>query len=46
MRAVPRSLDFFAHQLILFGRKLCQARKPLCADCPLENICDSPDKTV
>jgi endonuclease III len=36
----------FAHQMIWFGRKLCQARKPLCAACPLESICDSPDKTV
>lgn len=47
MRVVPQDRWIsFAHQLILFGRKLCQARKPLCPDCPLENICDSPDKTV
>jgi len=36
----------FGHQVIWFGRKICQARKPLCADCPLESVCDSPDKTV
>ena len=36
----------FGHQVIWFGRKVCQARKPLCADCPLESICDSRDKTV
>jgi endonuclease-3 len=36
----------FGHQMIWFGRKVCQARKPLCADCPLESICDSRDKTV
>ena len=36
----------FGHQVIWFGRKICQARKPLCADCPLESICDAPDKTV
>jgi endonuclease III len=36
----------FSHQVIWFGRKICQARKPLCMDCPLESICDSPDKTV
>lgn len=35
----------FGHQVIWFGRKICVARKPLCADCPLETICDSPDKT-
>jgi len=36
----------FGHQVIWFGRKICQARKPLCADCPLEPICDSTDKSV
>jgi endonuclease III len=36
----------FGHQVIWFGRKVCVARKPLCADCPLEAICDSPDKTI
>jgi endonuclease-3 len=36
----------FGHQLIWFGRKVCQARKPLCAECPLATVCDAPDKTV
>ncbi len=36
----------FGHQVIWFGRKVCAARKPLCAECPLESLCDSPDKTV
>jgi endonuclease-3 len=36
----------FGHQVIWFGRKVCQARKPRCAECPLESICDSRDKTV
>lgn len=36
----------FGHQVIWFGRKLCQARKPMCMDCPLESLCDAPDKTV
>ncbi len=36
----------FGHQVIWFGRKVCQARKPLCAECPLEVICDSSDKTT
>jgi endonuclease-3 len=36
----------FGHQIIWFGRKICQARKPLCIECPLESICDAPDKTV
>ncbi len=36
----------FGHQVIWFGRKICQARKALCAECPLEPTCDSRDKTV
>jgi endonuclease-3 len=36
----------FGHQMIWFGRKICEARKPLCAECPLTSVCDSPDKTV
>jgi endonuclease-3 len=47
IKLVPRERWIsFGHQVILFGRKICQARKPLCAECPLESICDSPDKTV
>lgn len=36
----------FSHQMTWFGRKVCLARKPRCAECPLEPICDSLDKTV
>src|SRR5579863_8170982 len=47
MKIVPRDRWIvFAHQMIWFGRKICQARKPLCAMCPVELICDSPDKTT
>lgn len=35
----------FSHQIIHHGRKLCVARKPKCAECPLENICHAADKT-
>jgi len=46
MRVIPQSkwIDF-AHQLIWHGRSLCYARKPKCAECPLENICHAADKT-
>lgn len=29
----------FPHWLIFHGRKICQARKPKCGECVLENIC-------
>lgn len=29
----------FPHWMIFHGRKICQARKPKCAECVLENIC-------
>ena len=35
----------FSHQLIWHGRKLCVARSPKCADCPLEDVCHAADKT-
>jgi endonuclease-3 len=46
MKVVPRAkwIDF-SHQIIHHGRALCIARRPKCADCPLENICHAADKT-
>lgn len=46
MKVVPQSkwIDF-AHQIIHHGRALCVARKPKCAECPLENLCHAADKT-
>ena len=35
----------FSHQVILHGRALCSARKPLCGECKLDDICYSKDKT-
>jgi endonuclease-3 len=47
MKIVPRDhWILFSHQLIHFGRGICVARKPKCAECPLESLCKSPDKTV
>jgi endonuclease-3 len=47
MKLVPQDRWIaFGHQMIWFGRKICAARKPLCADCPLAPTCDAPDKTV
>jgi endonuclease III len=36
----------FSHQLIWHGRRVCAARKPRCAECNLEKLCYSEDKTV
>ncbi len=47
MKIVPQEKWIpFAHQLILHGRALCQARKPKCAECPLNDICYAKDKTA
>lgn len=35
----------FAHQTIHFGRELCAARKPKCAECPVESLCYAKDKS-
>jgi endonuclease-3 len=35
----------FSHELIHHGRQVCIARKPRCADCSLETLCNSADKT-
>jgi endonuclease III len=36
----------FSHQLIWHGRRVCAARKPKCAECNLEKLCYSRDKTL
>jgi len=46
MKVIPQEKwILFSHQIIWHGRKLCYARKPKCADCPLEDICHAADKT-
>ena len=35
----------FSHELIHHGRQICIARNPRCADCTLETLCNSGDKT-
>jgi endonuclease-3 len=35
----------FSHQVIHHGRNLCVARKPRCAECPIEPLCHAEDKT-
>jgi endonuclease-3 len=47
MALLPRSRWIsFSHRMILHGRHICKARKPLCHLCPVERICRSGDKTL
>jgi endonuclease-3 len=47
MKAIPREKwILFSHQVIHFGRNICEARKPKCADCPLDPLCYAKDKTI
>jgi len=46
MRVIPQDRwILFSHQVIHHGRNLCLARKPKCADCPIEPLCHAEDKT-
>ena len=47
IKAIPKDRwILFAHQMILHGRALCQARKPKCGECGLNSICYAPDKSA
>jgi endonuclease III len=46
LRHIPKAFLKDAHHwLILHGRYVCIARKPRCAECPIADLCDYPDKT-
>jgi endonuclease-3 len=46
MRILPQDRWIaFSHQIIHHGRQVCDARKPRCAQCNLEQLCTSKDKT-
>jgi len=47
MKIIPKEKWIeFPLQLIYHGRALCFARKPRCAECKLDAICYSKDKTI
>jgi len=47
MKAIPQERwILFSHQIIHHGRQTCFARRPACAQCNLETVCYSKDKTV
>jgi len=46
MKWVPKEFLLDAHHwLILHGRYVCQARKPRCGSCRIEDLCEYPAKT-
>ncbi|HBN31577.1 MAG: endonuclease III [Rhodobacterales bacterium] len=43
---VPAEFQHHAHHwMILHGRYICKARKPVCANCIISDLCTSEDKT-
>ena len=40
----PEESNDFCHRLVLFGRDICSARSPKCAECPLREFCPSAGK--
>ena len=46
-RIIPaRFMRHAHHWLILHGRYICKARKPLCASCVVNDLCTSSEKTI
>jgi endonuclease-3 len=47
MKLIPQDRwILFSHQMIHHGRNLCVARKPKCAQCPMNSFCYAKDKTA
>ena len=47
LKRIPKDYLIHAHHwLILLGRYICKARKPLCASCPVAPVCQFKDKVL
>ena len=42
----PELVKYTNHWLVLFGRYICKAQKPLCEQCPIANYCHCRDKRI
>jgi endonuclease-3 len=40
----PEKQSDFCHRIVQFGRDVCMARAPKCAECPLAHLCGYSDK--
>lgn len=46
-KRIPARFKKHAHHwLVLHGRYICRARKPLCPTCPIVDLCEYPNKTL
>lgn len=46
-KAIPAKYKRHSHHwLVLHGRYVCKARKPLCEECIIEDLCKSKDKVI
>ncbi len=41
----PEESNDLCHRFVLFGRDICTARNPKCAECPIADLCEVP-KTI
>ena len=47
MKVLPENMVINTnHWLVLFGRYICKAQKPLCEKCPIKDYCKSKDKLI
>jgi endonuclease-3 len=47
MKTIPRDWwILFSHQVIHFGRNICEARKSKCAECPLDPLWYAKDNNL
>lgn len=47
LKIIPKKYHAICnHVMVMHGRYTCRALRPKCAECPVVNICNAPDKTI